>query len=143
MPTHSDKELNKSFDWDLLVSSRLNAILCGNQAALDATLASLRDHLELPLQEWSFSSGSPLRSMNVGTLITRDIDATTLDEQRMFLEWLEGHRAVRVITVSGTPLYDLVRSGSMIETLYYRLNPIYCALDPTCTSGSVDSSSAA
>jgi hypothetical protein len=38
MPTHTDGELNIIFDWDLLVWSRLNAMLCGPKATLDATL---------------------------------------------------------------------------------------------------------
>lgn len=143
MPTHADGELNTLFDWDLLVTSRLNAMLCGPKATLDSTLSSLRDHLQPPLYEWSFRSGLPLPSMVTGTLIATDIAGTTLDQQRAFLEWLGGHHAVRIITLSETPLYDLVRDGAMVETLYYRLNPIYCALDPNCRSGSVDSSSAA
>ena len=143
MPTHADGKLNNTFDWDLLVSSRLNAILCGDKATLDATLASLRDHLELPLNEWAFTSASPLPSMNTGTLIATGFVGTTLEHQLAFLGWLDIHHAVRIITLTETPLYDLVRNGSLIETLYYRLNPIYCVLDPNCRSGSVDRNSAA
>lgn len=143
MPTHADGDVNSTFDWDLLVWSRLNAILCGPTVTLDATFSSLRAHLELPLHEWSFTSGSPLPSMTTGTLITTDLFGTTLEQQRAFLAWLDTHHAVRVITLSETPLYDLVQSGEMIETLYYRLNPIYCVLDPDCRSGTVDRNSAA
>jgi transcriptional regulator of acetoin/glycerol metabolism len=81
--------------------------------------------------------------MTTGTLIATDLAGTPLEQQHVFLDWLGAHHAVRIITLSETPLYDLVRDGAMIETLYYRLNPIYCALDPNCRSGSVDSSSAA
>ena len=143
MPTHADGELNNTFDWDLLAWSRLNAILCGPRRTLEVTLSSLRDHLELPLHDWSLTSGSPLPSMTTGTLIVTDVVGTTLEQQRSFLAWLDAHHAVRIITLSETALYDLVRDGTMIEALYYRLNPIYCALDPNCRSGSVDRSSAA
>ena len=143
MQTHSDSELNNALDWDLVVWSRLNAILCGPQATIDAAFSSLRGRLEPPLHEWSFTSGSPLPSINGGTLVVSGFDGTALDEQRAFLDWLDAHHAVRVITLTEVPLYDLVQSGSMLESLYYRLNSIYCALDPNCTSGSLGRSSAA
>ena len=60
----------------------------------------------------------------------------TLEEQCVFLEWLNAHRAVRVITLSEVPLFDFVAAGTLLEPLYYRLNPIYCALDRNCGSGS-------
>ena len=107
MPTHSDSELSDSFDWDLLVQSRLNAILCGDSVTVDLTLTSLRDHLQLPLHEWSFRGGTPSPSIHTGTLIVTDVAGTTLEEQRAFLAWLDAHRNIRVITLSESPLYDL------------------------------------
>ena len=65
-----------------------------------------------------------------------DLVGATLEQQRVFLEWLDAPRAVRVITLSEVPLYDLVAAGALLEQLYYRLNPIYCALDRNCGSGS-------
>ena len=124
----SNRELSDSFDWDLLVQSRLNAILCGDSVTVDLTLTSLRDHLQLPLHAWSFRGGTPSPSIHAGTLIVTDVAGTTLEEQRAFLGWLDAHRAIRVITLSESPLYDLVRDGVLLEQLYYRLNPIYCAL---------------
>jgi hypothetical protein len=143
MPTHSDSELNEGFDWDLLVESRLNAILCGDSESVDLGLTSLRNHLQLPLHEWSFRDGSPAPSIHTGTLIVTDVAGTTLDEQRAFLAWLDAHHAVRVITLSESPLYDLVRNGVMLEHLYYRLNPIYCALDRSRISDNLGRISAA
>ena len=124
----SNRELSDSLDWDLLVHSRLNAILCGDSVTVDLTLTSLRDHLQLPLHEWSLRGGTPSPSIHAGTLIVTDVAGTTLEEQRAFLAWLDAHRAIRVITLSESPLYNLVRDGVLLEQLYYRLNPIYCAL---------------
>ena len=124
----SNRELRGSFDWDLFVQSRLNVILCGDSVTVDLTLTSLRDHLQLPLHMWSFRGGTPSPSIHAGTLIVTDVVGTSLEEQRGFLAWLDAHRAVRVITLSKNPLYDLVRDGVLLEQLYYRLNPIYCAL---------------
>jgi hypothetical protein len=126
--TVSHRGLSDSFDWDLFVQSRLNVILCGDSVTVDLTLTSLRDHLQLPLHVWSFRSGTPSPSIQAGTLILTDVAGTTLEEQRAFLGWLDAHRAIRVITLSESPLYDLVRDGLLLEQLYYRLNPIYCAL---------------
>lgn len=128
--------MNEKFDWDLLISSRLNAILCGSRANLEVMLARVREHLGHPLHEWSFVGGSHLPSIANGTLVVRDLDAATLEEQRRFLEWLAVHRAVRVITVSEVSLFDLTLAGALLVELYYRLNPIFCALDWSRTSGS-------
>ena len=128
--------MNDVLDWNLLISSRLNAILCGNRSNLDVTFSRLCAHLALPLHEWSFAEGSPLPSITKGTLMVTDLVGATLEEQRRLLEWLNTPRAVRVITLSEVPLFDLVVAGTLLEQLYYRLNPIYCALDRSCGSGS-------
>ena len=124
----SNRDLSNIVDWDLLVHSRLNAMLCGDFVTVDLTLKRLRDHLQLPLHEWSLGGGTPSPSIHAGTLIVTDVAGTTLEEQRAFLGWLDAHRAIRVITLSETPLFNLVRDGVLLEQLYYRLNPIYCAL---------------
>ena len=127
--TRDDDESN-AFDWDLLVTSRLNAILCGERATLDVMLAMLRSHLALPQHEWSLAKGSSLPALTTGTLILRDLLGSTLDQQRAFLEWLDGRDALRVITVSERPLFGLVEHGVLLEQLYYRLNPMYCPVHP-------------
>ena len=124
----SNRELTDSFDWNLLVQSRLNAILCGDSVTVDLTLTSLRNHLQLPLHEWSLRGGTPSPSdsrWNVDCDRRRRHDS---GRTVAFLGWLDAHRPIRVITLSGSPLYDLVRDGALLEQLYYRLNPIYCAL---------------
>jgi hypothetical protein len=128
--------MNEKFDWDLLISSRLNAILCGSRANLEVMLSRVRAQLGHPLHEWSFVEGSYLPSISTGTLVVRDLDAATLEEQRRFLDWLTVHRAVRVITLSEVSLFDLTVAGALLVELYYRLNPIFCALDWNRTVGS-------
>jgi hypothetical protein len=76
-------------------------------------------------------------------LIVTDFVGATLEQQRVLLEWLSAHPAVRVITLSEVSLFDLVRRGMVIEHLYYRLNPIYCELEPGCGTGSIGRISAA
>ena len=83
-----------------------------------------------------FRQGLPLPSITKGTLMVTDLVGATLEEQRVLLEWLNAPRAVRVITLSEVPLFDFVVAGTLLEQLYYRLNPIYCALDWSCGSGS-------
>jgi hypothetical protein len=128
--------MTEKFDWDLLISSRLNAILCGSRTNLETMLSRVRDHLGHPLHDWSFVEGSYLPPIANGTLVVRDLDAATLDEQRRFLDWLVAHRAVRVITLSEVSLFDLTVAGALLVELYYRLNPIFCALDWNRAAGS-------
>jgi hypothetical protein len=75
--------MNDVYDWDLLISSRLNAILYGNRSNLDVTFSSLCAHLALPLHEWSFVEGSSLPSITRGTLIVTDLVGAPLEEQRV------------------------------------------------------------
>ena len=130
--------MNEKSDWDLLISSRLNAILCGSRASLDVMLSRVRAQLVHPLHEWSFVEGSYVPPITNGTLVVRDLDTATLEEQRRFLEWLTAHRAVRVITLSEVSLFDLTASGALLVDLYYRLNAIFCALDWNRAVGSTD-----
>lgn len=130
--TYPDNKLNDSSDWDLLVTSRLNAILCGDQKMLDVTLSILVNHLDLPVREWSGTEGLPLPPIASGTLMVADLAGATLDQQRVLLAWLDGHDAVRVITVCLGPLFGLVGQGLLLEGLYYRLNPMYFTLSPDC-----------
>jgi hypothetical protein len=143
--TSADDELNDSFDWDLLVTSRLNAILCGDRSAIGVTLSMLRAHLTLPLHEWSCANGLSTPPITSGTLIVTDLVDATLDQQHLLLDWLDAHDALRVITVSERPLFGLVARGRLLEQLYYRLNTMYCTLSLECRSGStsLDRSSAA
>jgi hypothetical protein len=126
VPAPSDRDCSDAFDWNLLITSPLNAILCGNRAILDETLSSLRAHLAVPLYEWSCNDGSRLPSISTGTLIVSGLDHATVAHQRAFLEWLDTHDRVRVITLSERPLFHRVKRGALIEELYYRLNLIYC-----------------
>ena len=129
--------MNDVLDWDLLISSRLNAILCGNRSNLDVTFSRLCAHLALPLHEWSFVEGSPLPSITKG-YVDGDGPRRCDSGRAASYSWNGSmlHRAVRVITLSEVPLFDFVAAGALLEQLYYRLNPIYCALDRNCGSGS-------
>jgi hypothetical protein len=137
LTTYLSDEFDDAFDWDLLTTSRLNTILCGNGRTLEDTLSRLQAYLDLPLHEWSCAGGAPLPSMTGGTLIVTDLVGGTLEQQRAFLEWIDAHHGVRVITLSENPLFNLVKRGAMLERLYYRLNPIYRTLSPNCVPGSL------
>jgi hypothetical protein len=143
--TQTDDTVIEPLDWDLIVTSRLNAIICGDRDALDARIGMLGDHLEAPVLEWSCAREPSPPSMAGGTLIVKEIEAASPNQQRVLLGWAGAHGAVRIITVTEAPLFDLVAGGTLIEQLYYRLNAIYCALSPRCSFSSTgaDRSSAA
>ena len=124
--------MKESVDWDLIVTSSLNAILCGDRGTIDANLGILRAHLKLPVCEWSRTARAPLPSIQGGTLIVTDLEGATCEEQRTLLAWLDGHAGVRVITLSEGSVFELVTRGELLEQLYYRLNHIYLALSPDC-----------
>jgi transcriptional regulator of acetoin/glycerol metabolism len=65
-----------------------------------------------------------------GTLIIRDVDRLTLDEQHAMLKWfIESTRNVQTIAVSAEPLFPLVARGEFLADLYYHLNHICVKID--------------
>jgi hypothetical protein len=71
----------------------------------------------------------PPASMRFGTVVVRDVDALTREEQRRLCDWLDsGGKHTQVVSTSGAPLLTLVETGVFNDALYYRLNMIYLDL---------------
>ena len=65
-----------------------------------------------------------------GTLIVRDIDRLSAEDQQAMLTWLvETRRSVQTISVCAEPLFPLVARGQVLADLYYDLNIVYVQLD--------------
>jgi sigma-54-interacting transcriptional regulator len=72
----------------------------------------------------------PPASSRVGTVVVRDVDALTTEQQQMLFEWLESARqSTQVVSTSSVPLLPMVETGTFNDALYYRLNTIY--IDPS------------
>ncbi len=63
------------------------------------------------------------------SVVIRDVDALTFDEQSRLLERLGAAKTrMQVVSTSSTPLLPLVEAGAFNPSLYYRLNMIYIDL---------------
>jgi transcriptional regulator of acetoin/glycerol metabolism len=63
------------------------------------------------------------------TLILRDVDALTPEQQQQVLGWLQQDRAdVQVVATSARPVWPLVESGHFDASLYYALNVVCLVL---------------
>lgn len=71
----------------------------------------------------------PPVSLRPGTLVVRDVEALTADDQRELLEWMDAVQyRTQVISTTSRPLLERVEAGDFNDTLYYRLNKIYVEL---------------
>ena len=122
-------------DFQFALSARRNLLITGPSSRVDTLLAQLAterttviccgtDPLRLP----TFGSGGR-------TLVLRDVDTLTADEQELLAGWLASDRTdaddadVHLITTASTSLLPLVDAGEFNATLYYRLNIVYIAID--------------
>jgi transcriptional regulator of acetoin/glycerol metabolism len=70
----------------------------------------------------------PRLSARPTTVILRDVEALSVDEQRDVFAWLDQSRTTRVVSTAFAPVLPLVEAGEFDGALYYRLNTIYIDL---------------
>jgi hypothetical protein len=109
----------------LVLHNRPHTLLTGPAAAVDLTLAALMPLLEPPVCGWT--PGEPLPPpAHIGTLVCRDVDRSTPDEQMALAIWLSQAALDRpqVISTTTVALWRLVTEGLFLDTLYYCLNSV-------------------
>jgi hypothetical protein len=112
----------------VLLASHPNVLVRGSRDATLAFLQVVRPLLREPLR--SIAPGPALLNLPAaegGTLILRDVDDLDQDQQQRLLQWLDDPRSgeTQVISITTTPLYGAVRTGSFLNRLYYRLNVVH------------------
>ena len=123
------QQLLQSSEGRAILSARANALLITGAATIgDELVGMLAPHIAAPVH--MLSGWSREDAPRQGTLIIRDVDQLSADEQRAMLKWLiETNRSVQTISVCAEPLYPLVARGQFLADLYYHLNIIYVQLD--------------
>ena len=121
-------------DWRFLLSSRANVLLEGPDRAIERAVSVLSPHLRSPIQmcpHWA-----PQEVAREGTLILRDLETLSAQEQQNLLFWLDdAGEQIQVISLSTTPLFRRVLEGDFLDTLYYRLNVLYIPADDALSIG--------
>jgi hypothetical protein len=110
-------------DWSVLRTSDANVLVSGSREATRAFVVAAIRHLNGPVYQPSSGDALPIAPAG-GTMILQDVDALDRVQQQRLLRWLDEPRSGRmqVISVSATRLYDLVKAGTFLDALYYRLN---------------------
>ena len=126
-----------SVDWAMIVSTKPNVLLCGNQSFTDALLVALLPHCRLPIQSLPGQVGTSV-ALPAGTVLLPDVASYDRTKQQALLAWLENEGSlVQVISTTERPVFDLVERGEFLAPLFYHLNVVYLDLG----SGSDDAES--
>jgi hypothetical protein len=114
-------------DTDSLAQSRANALIIGDRLAVMRVLNIIWPSLKKSVR-WVEGTRLSLPLDPDGTLILEQGDRLSERDQADLLEWLKDHgQSVRVLTTSTRPLFPLVKAGSFLDSLYYRLNHVIIA----------------
>jgi hypothetical protein len=123
------QQLLQSGEGRAILSARANALLItGAGRNIDELVKLLTPQVAAPVQT---AVGWPRAGMpQEGTLIIREVDRLTLDEQHAMLKWFtESTRSVQTIAVCAEPLFPLVARGQFLADLYYHLNHVCVRID--------------
>jgi len=117
--------------WPALLKTYSNLLIAGSQPATDAFLRAATPLLRLPVHCIVCEEGLTISPV-ARTLILRNVDILTSDEQQALARWLDDEPRPRtqIISQTSAPLYALVQAGAFQEALYYRLNVIYLQVIP-------------
>lgn len=114
----------EAFDWQLIVNTRPNLLVEGPQESTESLIAVLASVSPEPLRDWRLSA----EGAAAPTLLVRDVDELTVEEQRQLMDRMRGTEGQpmprQIISTSATAVFSLVERGLFLEDLYYRLNSI-------------------
>jgi hypothetical protein len=105
-------------------TQRPNILLIGSHDMIEAALAMLQPQLEPPVYEWA-SAVELSASVGLITVLIRDVDSLSVDQQHTVLAWLDGadpRHQIQIVSMASVDPYLLVERGVFLRKLYYRLN---------------------
>ena len=117
-------------EFEILSAWHPNLLIDGSPEATASALDGLRGVFRPVVA--SCGGGGALSMPPVAgirTLVLRDVDLLSPEEQQRLLAWLKHDaRSVQVIATTTRPLLELVESATFDASLYYALNVIYIKL---------------
>src|SRR5260221_11796681 len=109
-------------DGALLRAIRVNTLLIGPTAKVDALIAALLPQLESPVAHWWLTESQPLPGLTSGTLILHDVAAIPPERQAWFSARLGAlDRPVGVISTGESGVWPLGQRGGFRASWYFRL----------------------
>lgn len=107
--------------------------MAGAPAAIDAALAELTPHLQVPVNVFEPEKERSIPAQTDGTLVLVEVSALNREQQVELLEWLDAYaqrQHVQVVSTTSRALFSLVERGEFLAQLYYRLNVLRLDLEP-------------
>lgn len=114
-------------DWYVLTTTRANVLLVGPDPLTSEIVDALRATFADPIAQWDPNNG--ITTPPCATLLLRQADDMTLDDQQRLDAWLADGPSPQVITTSTQSLFPFVERGAFLAALYYRLNVVYLTFD--------------
>jgi Sigma-54 interaction domain/Protein of unknown function (DUF2934) len=118
-------------EWQVLQSARPNVLIAGSHVAVGAVLDALQPSFRQPVITWRADEPLVVRPLpSSGTLILQGVGALPREDQHRLLTWLRDTRGtVQLVSTTRLPLFQFVKRGEFLETLYYHLNVVYLVLE--------------
>jgi transcriptional regulator of acetoin/glycerol metabolism len=110
----------------VVTQSSQNVLLVGTPSATQEILDALAPHLPGPVETFRSIDGQRLSRLKEGTLILLEVETLRVERQLELLEWLNQGQSsnVHIVSTTSRPLFSLVRTGTFLPDLYYRLNVV-------------------
>ena len=114
-------------EWRVARGGTARLLLAGPDVVVEAILDALRRHFRQPIEVWSPGSSAVLPPHGgTRTLILRDVGAMPREDQHRLSDWLEvAAGRTQVVSTTRQSLFPLLEAGTLMETLYYRINTLY------------------
>jgi hypothetical protein len=111
-------------EWEIIVDARPNLLVEGPSSTTEGLIQVLASVSPEPWRDWRQAPpDAPLST----TLVVRDADALTPEEQRLLLDRLNGvggQPPRQIVSTSARPVFPLVERGVFLADLYYRMNSV-------------------
>jgi hypothetical protein len=124
-------QLSIDIDLELARNTEVNVLVVGPEPGAEALVSRLlsRAEGEVVVRCHDGNLRLPAPTIDLGTVVIRDVDALTSGEQYRLLQWLDSAVACGpIVSTAAAPLLPLVEAGMFSEALFYRLNTIYIDL---------------
>jgi hypothetical protein len=108
----------------ILQHGRPNLLLVGSAIQNERVLDQIRPVLRAPVVRWSPVERPKIPATAFRTLIVRHVECLTPSQQASFAAWLRRSADIQIVSFAGIPVFPLVKAGTFLEELYYRLNVV-------------------
>ena len=109
---------------------RPNVLIHCHASEVDGIIAQLQTVCAGPLCNCQLPGALDPSPGSKGTLLLNDVAALTIPQQVLLFDWLGQHRgASQVISITRKNLTKMVRGGTFLDDLFYRLNTVFVRTD--------------